>query len=171
MEWGDVLTIVLVLAGVWYIIVPRAVREGLSPAVHALAEAMRAALRSCAPFVHWLAYEVIIGRKPVKDYADTSAALMSRSADDEGGSRSSDHRQTELRPDEPPARPKPTEAELLTLFTAFKEAGYDRDEARAILRPFGVPVDNNLFSRAPKPNINPPGDPSIQVPAYETPPR
>lgn len=74
-----------------------------------------------------------------------------------------DGRQT----DRPAERPKPTDAEVLTLFTVFKEAGYNRDEARAILRPFGVAVDNNLYSQAKGVNIFPPGDPTIEVGAPE----
>lgn len=71
MEWGDVLTIVLVLSAVWYILVPKQVRAaasaGFGPAVHAAAENVRGIVRAVAPAVHWLAYDVLLGVKRDED--------------------------------------------------------------------------------------------------------
>ncbi len=74
MEWSDVVTIVLVLAGIWYILVPAPVRRaasaGFGPAVHAAADHVRGMVRAVAPFVRWLAYDVLLG---VKDAPITSS--------------------------------------------------------------------------------------------------
>lgn len=118
-----------------------------------------------------------IARPAIEDYRALSTVspeptpeVMSQTPPEPAPPAPSDHRQTGSQTDQTAARPRATDEQCLTLFAVFKEAGYNRDEARAILRPFGVPVDNNLFSRAPKP-IDPAGDPSVTVPAYEAPPR
>lgn len=84
MEWGDVLTIFLILAGVWYMLVPGFVRRtaaaGIGPAVHAAAEQVRGMVRAVAPAVRWLAYDVLLG---VKRSGHDGAVVLSSSTDHE----------------------------------------------------------------------------------------
>lgn len=171
MEWGDVLTIGLVLVALWVFVGERLTPYRLEDGVRLAADAVRAVARRVAPLVRWLAYDVIVGRKVSSDMEEDAPHVLSSSEPSSIQIPTDRLRQTVPQTDEPPPKSKATEAEYLTLFAVFKEAGYNRDEARRILRPHGVPVDNNLFSRAPKAETHPQGEDGVMVPAYEAPPR
>lgn len=113
----------------------------------------------------------LIAPQVSSDLPAAPAEIMSNEARNDAPSLASDHRPDARPRDETPARPKATDEQFLTLFEVFKAAGYSREEARSILRPFGVPVDNNLYSRAPKPPEPMGGDPRIKVPPYQRPPQ
>lgn len=76
MEWSDVALIGLLLVGVWVIIIEPLTSFRLEDGVRLLADLVRAAWRRAAPLVHWLAYDVIVGRERVNDFdaADAGAA-------------------------------------------------------------------------------------------------
>jgi hypothetical protein len=65
MDWGDVLTVLLVIVALWTFL-PRhfrqSLRAGLEPAVIALADAVREGAHVAAKYVTALAYRVLIGR-------------------------------------------------------------------------------------------------------------
>lgn len=84
MEAGDLLTIILVLAGVWYVLMPAWLRD---VAVGGAADIVRAAWRAVAPLVRWLAYDVIVGRRAVNRSADAPPALLSTDEDADGDDR------------------------------------------------------------------------------------
>jgi len=168
MTLGDALTIGLVLLALWVFVVERYTTLRLEDGVRLGADAVRAAWRRVAPLVRWVAYDVIVGRESVKDEAEPAPDVLS-SGREQQNANTPQTPQTDG--SDADRRPKPTEAEFLTLFVALKEAGYNRDEARAILRPFGVPVDNNLYTKAKPAPTHPMGDPSIVVGAAEPPPR
>ena len=84
----------------------------------------------------------------VNDYQEADAVVMSRAsiAADENPppSLQTDSRQTTDRP----MMPTPARDVMLDTYRSLRKHGYAREEARAMLKALGLPLDNNLWSKA-----------------------
>lgn len=74
MEWSDVGLILLIAAAVWFVLIEPRTPYRFEDGVRLAAGAVRAAARRVAPFVRWLAYDVIVGR--TRDDITSSSASV-----------------------------------------------------------------------------------------------
>lgn len=85
------------------------------------------------------------GRYVVNTNAQPAPNVMSRSAQNEGGLAASDL-QTDRQTDTRPTRLPPEV--MVDICKDLRAHGYTREQARSLLRKFGQPLDNNLWSPA-----------------------
>jgi len=90
----------------------------------------------------------VIAPRDVNDYEDAAPVVMSRSADEPAPSIASS---LETRPVQTPDQaidPAARRAKLLDTYRPLRKLGMCRDDARALLNPWGIPLDNNLWTEA-----------------------
>lgn len=96
----------------------------------------------------WIARPILedCGVIRVNDYPDSDAHVMSRS--ERGVSPSlpssleTDAVQTPDQTEDPAARRQ----KLFDTYKPLRKAGMNRDDARALLKPWGIPLDNNVWA-------------------------
>lgn len=100
-------------------------------------------------------YGVLAPMESVRTSEDSGTNVMSRVRDEMSpvapSSLQTDNRQTDRRIEA--AKPRPEE--LLTLYTLMRAAGIGREEARPALKAVGLPLDNNLWTKAAPPADDP----------------
>jgi hypothetical protein len=85
---------------------------------------------------------------PVKPSADSDPHVMSRSAEDSAPSIASS---LETRPTQTPDQtidPAVRRQKLLDTYRPLRKLGMSRDDARALLNAWNIPLDNNLWTEA-----------------------
>lgn len=86
--------------------------------------------------------------RSVKSYEEDEPIIMSRSEDGVPPSAPSSLETDGRRTETTAPGPKFTEDQLLTLYGFLRELGVTRDRATPILKASGIPVNNNLWTRA-----------------------
>lgn len=96
-----------------------------------------------------IALSYIMGRaEPVNDYEDSAPVVMSRV---QNATVENSPSSLQTRPQTVPDQtedPKVRRAKLLDTYKVLRELGMSRDDARALLKPWGIPLDNNLWADA-----------------------
>ena len=87
----------------------------------------------------------------VKDYETPPAAVMSRPETAAPPFIPSSLRTDDGRTETTTPQPKFTEEQLLTLYALLRSSGVTRDRATPALKAAGIPVNNNLWTRAAPP--------------------
>lgn len=87
---------------------------------------------------------------------NTSGAEITSSAREDAIESAPPSLQTEVRRDQDQTDdPKARRAKLLDTYRALRKLGMSRDDARALLKPWGIPLDNNLWTQAAPPPEEP----------------
>lgn len=87
----------------------------------------------------------------VKDYEPTPASIMSHPESATPSFVSSSLRTDDGRTETTAPQPRFTEDQLLTLYTLMRAHGVTRDKATPVLKAAGIPMNNNVWTKAAPP--------------------
>lgn len=125
---------------------------------HALRTGAKREKKETTAGASWVNYGlsyVLGGAGPVNDYEGDAPAVMSRGAPDAARFSSSaletDTRQTTDRP----MMPVPTPEQMLDIFRVLRAAGIKREALSEPWRAAGLPLNNNIWSKAEPPPPEP----------------
>lgn len=112
------------------------------------------------------AWDALINWRPVNHSAPPAPAVMSRAAPDPAVDLLSSK---DGRTDDEPDAPQITRDDLITFYSILRKHGIGREEIRPALKAVGLPLSNDLWTKAapPAPQVEP-GD-KYQTPIAERP--
>lgn len=86
---------------------------------------------------------------------NNTPAVMSREGDEVSAHAASSLQTRQQTASDQTEDPKARRAKLLDTYKALRKLGMSRDDARALLKPWGIPLDNNLWADAAPPQEEP----------------
>lgn len=93
--------------------------------------------------------------EPVNDYEDGEPIVMSRGQNNDREISSSSLQTRPQTASDQTEDPRARRAKLLDTYRVLRKLGMNRDDARALLKPWDIPLDNNLWSQAAPPPEEP----------------
>ena len=160
MDLADAFYLFLLGVAAW-VFLPRRWRRAVVAARDTWWETARPRLWETLVIAEAAAYRAVVGPARV----NSSDEVMSRTSDDASPEPRAAVRQTGQTDAPPKVIPVPTPDQMVDIFRQLRAAGVKRDDLRPLWNAAGLPLDNNLWTKAaPAPEA-----PPAQTPIGETP--